>query len=38
MLKTNMDKLIMQSVQGKMHHPVSTFPYRISAVRRGVQT
>ncbi|MCQ1531268.1 DUF4438 domain-containing protein [Lutispora saccharofermentans] len=32
MLKTNIDKLVMQSVQGKVHHPVSTFPYRISSV------
>jgi hypothetical protein len=30
MLKTNQYKLVMQSVQGKIHHPVSKYPYRIS--------
>ncbi|TDT62741.1 DUF4438 domain-containing protein [Fonticella tunisiensis] len=31
MLKTNKDRLIIQSVQGKIHHPVSApSPYRIS--------
>ena len=31
MLKTNIDKLVMQSVQGKIHHPTMTAPsYRIS--------
>ncbi|QIB26383.1 DUF4438 domain-containing protein [Caloranaerobacter azorensis] len=29
MLKTNIDKLVKQSVQGKIHHPVQRFPYRI---------
>lgn len=32
MLNTNMEKLVMQSVQGKIHHPQSAFPYRISSV------
>ncbi|EYE88686.1 hypothetical protein Q428_06430 [Fervidicella metallireducens AeB] len=31
MLKTNIDRVVMQSVQGKIHHPLSTSsPYRIS--------
>lgn len=30
MLKTNINKLVKQSVQGKIHHPVQSFPYRIS--------
>ncbi|KPU27807.1 hypothetical protein TR13x_00105 [Caloranaerobacter sp. TR13] len=30
MLKTNIDKLVKQSVQGKIHHPIQSFPYRIS--------
>ena len=30
MLKNNKDKLVMQSVQGKIKHPVAKFPYRIS--------
>lgn len=31
MLKTNVDKVVMQSVQGKIHHPISpASPYRIS--------
>lgn len=30
MLKTNRDKLVVQSVQGKIHHPVAITPYRIS--------
>jgi len=30
MLKTNKDKLVMQSVKGKIIHPVAKFPYRIS--------
>lgn len=30
MIKTNIDKLVKQSVQGKVHHPAATFPYRIS--------
>lgn len=30
MLRTNIDKLVKQSVQGKIHHPVQSFPYRIS--------
>lgn len=30
MLKTNQDKLVIQSVQGKIHHPMARFPYRIS--------
>lgn len=32
MLKTNIDKLVIQSVQGKVHHPTSMFPYRISSI------
>ncbi|WP_427338911.1 DUF4438 domain-containing protein [Caloranaerobacter sp. DY30410] len=30
MLNTNIDKLVKQSVQGKIHHPIQNFPYRIS--------
>lgn len=30
MLKTNIKKLVIQSVQGKIHHPLAPYPYRIS--------
>jgi len=30
MIKINMDKLVMQSVQGKIHHPMAVYPYRIN--------
>ncbi len=30
MIKTNKDKLVIQSVQGKIHHPLAPYPYRIS--------
>jgi len=30
MLKTNRDKIVMQSVQGKIHSPISSNPYRIN--------
>lgn len=29
MLKTNIDRTVMISVQGKIHHPISPSPYRI---------
>lgn len=31
MLRTNIEKTVIQSVQGKIHHPVSSFPYRINS-------
>lgn len=30
MIKTNKDRVVMQSIQGKVSHPISSFPYRIS--------
>ncbi|WP_425446534.1 DUF4438 domain-containing protein [Dethiothermospora halolimnae] len=30
MIKTNIKNLAIQSVQGKIHHPMASFPYRIS--------
>ncbi|MTI48596.1 DUF4438 domain-containing protein [Sporosalibacterium faouarense] len=30
MMKTNKDKLVKQSVQGKVHHPMALNPYRLS--------
>lgn len=30
MLKINKDKLVAQSVQGKIHHPLAAYPYRIN--------
>ncbi len=29
MLKTNISRLVMQSVQGEIHHPMSSYPYRL---------
>lgn len=29
MLKTNTNRLVMQSVQGQIHHPMSAYPYRL---------
>lgn len=29
MLKVNTSRLVMQSVQGQIHHPMSTYPYRL---------
>lgn len=34
MIKTNMKRLVMQSVQGKIHSPISSNPYRIN--REGI--
>lgn len=29
MLKTNIEKVVMQSVQGKIHHPINPTPFRV---------
>ncbi|RKD31454.1 DUF4438 domain-containing protein [Thermohalobacter berrensis] len=29
MIKTNINNLVIQSVQGKIHHPMAVYPYRI---------
>lgn len=29
MLKTNISRLVIQSVQGEIHHPMSAYPYRL---------